>query len=769
MHATIVSTYPPRACGLATFSRDQRAGMIAAGHAADIVSVVHQPAGDARAPEVVYEIRQHERADYASAAERIAASGTDIVVIQHEFGIFGGNEGLFVLDLMDAVPQPVVSILHTVLPRPEPHYHRATRLVAQRSDRLIVMTETARDLLRDVYSVDPARVDVIPHGAPAAAPTPRDAAKAALGLGGRTVLLTFGLLGPSKGIEFALNSLDAAVAAQPDVLYVVLGATHPEIVRREGEAYRERLVAAVEARGLADHVRFENRYVDNDDLWQWLCAADVYVSPYPGLDQICSGTLAFALAAGLPIVSTPYLHAREVLADGVGVLVEPGDTDALGQALAHLASDPDARAVHGARARAFGETTVWPRAGARYGDVFAATIAEARRAPRQPALDLHPGALPAALGYLAALTDDTGPFQHAACGVPDRRFGYCTDDAGRALVAAFAAARHLDVAAPERAAMLRLARTCLSFVAHAQRPDGAFENEMGFDRAWHPETATEDTVGRAMWGLGAAVAWSPEAPVRTLATALLDRALPVGLTHPRAVAYAAAGLDLALARFPGHPAWRDRLAEHAASLVSAVERCGTDAWRWVCDEMTYSNAIVPHALLAAARHLPHHADAERWRTVGRDVLDFVLEQTLADGVFDPVGNAGWLHRDGGARAAFDQQPIEAGYTAWVAAAAAHATGETRYADAARAAAAWFFGHNRLGVPVVDVHSGASYDGLTPQGVNLNQGAESAIALALALLADVPAPPVARHAAPRAEVRAEGRARTAADAPPARVP
>lgn len=730
MHATIVSTYPPRACGLATFARDLRLGLVEAGCTADVVSVIQEPAGAGRRPEVAVELRQHVQGDYTAAAEQVSATAADVLCVQHEFGIFGGPEGQHVLDLMGAVRQPVVTTLHTVLPDPPDHYRRALVAVAGRSDRLVVMTETARDLLWEVYGVPSTKVAVIPHGAPDLDPTPDPEIKERLGLAGRTVLLTFGLLGPSKGVEFALESLERAVEAQPDLLYVVLGSTHPEIVKREGEAYRERLQAEVERRGLGDHVRFEDRYVDTGDLWDWLRSADVYVSPYPGMDQICSGTLAYALAAGLPVVSTPYLHAREVLAGGAGALVPFGDAAAFGEAIARFASDPEARAEAGAHARAFGAATTWAQTGAAYAAVFEDAV---RRHPDDEPLAVHPGALPASLGYLVELTDDTGPIQHATFGVPDRAHGYCTDDAGRALVVAFDAARRLPPESALRRQLLETSRTCLSFVHHAQRPDGTFVNFMGYDRRFLEETAGEDTTGRALWGLGATVAWAPEAPLRLLARTLIDRALPVDLTHPRAIAYAACGVDLALDRFPGVVAYRDRLRTYALRLVELFERTVTPRWRWFCDDVTYSNALVPHALLRAADRLDGDPLAARFREVGLDASEFVLGHTVRDGQFDAVGNRGWLRRDL-ARADFDQQPVDAGYSAWCWAQAHALTGDARYEAAARLAVAWFYGHNRLGQPLFDVRTGASYDGLSVHGVNLNQGAESAIACVLAHLA-----------------------------------
>lgn len=727
MHATIVSTYPPRACGLATFARDLRRALAHADTESDVVSIVHEPAGDARRAEVALEVRQPEREDYAAAARFLDGADTDVVSVQHEFGIFGGSEGRHVLDLIAGTRRPVVTTLHTVLPDPPDHYRSALLDVARASDRLVVMTDTARVLLDEVYGVAPECVAVIPHGAPALDPAPDAETTRRLGLEGRTVLLTFGLLGPSKGIEFALAALGAAVEAQPDLLYVVLGATHPEIVRREGEAYRETLQAEVAARGLEDHVRFVDEYVEDGALWDWLRSADVYVSPYPGMDQICSGTLANALAAGLPVVSTPYLHAREVLADGAGALVPYGDVEAFGHALARFASDPDARATAGARARAFGATTTWPLTGEAYAALFA-EVARERRAVDGPRT-VHPGALPASIGYLARITDDVGPIQHATYGFPDRAHGYSADDAARALVVAYAAAQRPDVSSPERRALLALARTCLSFVHHAQTPRGSFHNFLTYGRQFVDDGTGEDTTGRALWGLGATIAWAPDEPARRLAREVLDRAAGLPLGHPRAQAYAALGLDLALERAPDDGALRDRLRALADGLVTHFEQSVGPRWRWFCDRMTYANAIVPEALLRAGDRL----DDDGYCDVGQEALEFVLSHTVRDGQFDAIGNQGWLTRDGD-RAEFDQQPIDAGYAAWFWSRAHRRTGSVRLREAARLAVEWFFGRNRLGLPLFDETTGACFDGLTPSGVNQNQGAESVVASLLALLA-----------------------------------
>ncbi len=738
MRATIFSTYPPRPCGLATFARDLHRGLLKADVEVDVIASVREPDAPGRRPEVGLEVVQDSRVAYALAGRQVTA---DVLSVQHEFGIFGGSEGLFVLEAMRAAPCPVVTTLHTVLPDPPEHYHRALVKVADASERLVVMTETARELLEDVYDVPPSKVDVIPHGTPVLTPPPADL-RGRLGLEGRTVLLTFGLLGPSKGIEFALESLEPVVKACPDVLYVVLGATHPEIVAREGEVYREHLEDEVRRRGLADHVRFVDRYVDGPELGEWLQASDVYVSPYPSMDQICSGTLANALAAGLPVVSTPYLHAAEVLAGDAGLLAPYGNTDAFGQALLSLSSSPEARARAGAAAAAFGARTSWPQTGRAYRATFEAAIEDFIPAPPPPAsrsFRIHPGALPASMDALVAITNDVGPIQHTAYGIPDRRHGYSADDAGRALVAAYGAAQRLDDADSQ---LTRVTRTCLSFLHHAQRPDGTFHNFMDYGRRFIDSVGSEDTTGRALWGLGATAAWAEDPSARALALEVAGRSAGQRLMHARAAAYATVGFDLVLDAEPGHQAIRDACLAHARHLVTQFDAASSENWRWVSDSMTYSNAVVPHALLRASVRFEGDApDWERFRDVGLEVAGFLLDETVVDDAFDAIGNDGWLSRDG-MRASFDQQPVEAGYAAWfwthdAALVASHDPEmASRFEDSARLAVEWFYGRNRIGQALFDESTGACFDGFSPDGVNRNQGAESVVASLLAHLAAV---------------------------------
>jgi glycosyltransferase involved in cell wall biosynthesis len=672
--------------------------------------------------EVTGTIRRDECPDYGAAAERVNASGAALVSVQHEFGIFGGPEGLYVIEFLARLEIPVVTTLHTVLPEPSLPYHRALRAVAHQSDHLVVISEAAHRLLDDVYGIDPATVTIIPHGVPDVPFEPSASQKEALGFSGRTVLFTFGLLNPGKGIEFMLNALPPLVRDHPEVLYVVLGATHPEVRRQQGEVYREGLKTQVEALGLTGHVQFVNRFVSQTELLQYLRACDIYVTPYPGRDQVSSGTLAYALGAGTAIVSTPYLYAEEMLADGAGRLVPYGDTKTLTSTLQNLVADDEARALLGRRAYEVGQSMTWTKVGQRYADLFDEVLAKGRSVEARPH---RPPLPPISLGHLVRLTDETGLFQHAPFGVPDRHHGYCTDDVGRALVVVLRHARETD-----NPSVLPLVRTYLSFLQHAQHDDGSFRNFMSYDRRFVDETPSEDTTGRALWGLGAATAWAPTPTLRHIARQMLERARSADLHDPHALAYGICGLALYLRRHGGASQSRGRLTEWAEQLAGHYHAARGPEWPWFHDALTYGNALLPLAMLEA--HLA--TGRPEFLEIGKDTLDFVLEVTFCeDDYFDFVGSEGWYPRDG-TPARFAQQSIEAGYTAEACAVAFELTGAERYREFMRAAADWFSGRNRLGAALYDPTTGACSDGLELYGASFNQGAESVIACLLGLQA-----------------------------------
>jgi glycosyltransferase involved in cell wall biosynthesis len=543
----LVGTATPRRCGIATFTGDLGSALTALQPARPAVQVALTDVGGAYAygPEVVFEVQAPQLSDYRTAAAFLNSAAVDVVCVQHEFGIFGGPAGRHLDELLDHLRVPVVTTLHTVLAQPSPEQRAATRRVADRSDVLVVLADAAVELLVDGCGIDPAKVRVVPHGVPAVPDLDQDEAKASLGLSDRTLLLTFGLLGPDKGIEVVLAALPDLVAADPSLLYVVLGATHPHVLRDHGDVYRDSLIAQVQELGLEDHVLLVDRYAELEELCRYLAASDVYVTPYHSTEQIVSGTLAYAVGMGCAIVSTPYPYATELLAHGRGVLFPRGDSSALAAELAALLGDEQERARMRARAREHGRTMTWPAVAAAYQQLFTEAVA---RYERQPAV-WSEAPLPApSFAFLKALTDDVGVFQHAVHGVPSRAHGYCTDDVSRALLAAVeGVALHGDATARS------LVPGYLSFLLDAQRPDGSFDNLLGYDRRFVPDTASQDTLGQALWGLGATASGGAEEGWRLLATELFERSLPQAqqLQDTKAASYAVLGLHAYLERYPG--------------------------------------------------------------------------------------------------------------------------------------------------------------------------------------------------------------------------
>lgn len=734
----LVGTAPPRRCGIATFTDDLRRALTSLDPSNAAVQVALTDGGRSYeyGADVVFEIQADQLSDYRAASRFIGQVGIDVLCVQHEFGIFGGPTGRYVDELLEQVTTPVVTTLHTVLSNPTEEVRAATRRLAERSDRLIVLADRAVDLLGEHYGISGDHVLTIPHGVPDAAGVDLETAKRAVGAEGRTLLMTFGLLSSAKGIEDVLDALPAVIAEHPDVLYVVLGATHPHVNRDHGESYRESLVDRVGRLGIGDHVSFDDRYVDLDELRRFLSATDIYVTPYHSVEQIVSGTLAYAVGVGCAVVSTPYPYAEELLADGRGRLVPFRDPPALGAALSGLLGDDGARTEMRRLAHEHGRSMRWPAVAQTYTDVFADVAATHERSPvRWSPSAAAAAALPRpSFTYLRTLTDDCGVFQHAPHAVPERRHGYCTDDVGRALVAAVLGADRLGD--PTAAAMVP---TFLSFLSAAQRDDGRFDNLLGFDRRFVGDSATEDTLGQAVWGLGTVVAESTDDGWRTLAGRLVNEALPAvtELRATKSVAYAICGLCAYLERFPGALAARRGVRQLADLLVARLAARRSPGWNWFDAELTYANAKVPESLLHAGRT----CDEPSWVAAGLSTLDFLIDTTFVADRFDFVGNDGWFV-SGGDRATFGQQPIEAGYTVSACVAAYESTGEERYLEHAFAAAEWLVGRNRLGVALYDADSGRCVDGLDRHGASTNAGAESTICAILGLLA-LPAPEARR--------------------------
>jgi glycosyltransferase involved in cell wall biosynthesis len=729
-HILFLSTYPPRECGLATFTHDLRSAICH--HSGESQAGVIAMAKDENAeypPEVIFEIRHDVADDYAMAADYANHSTADVVSLQHEFGIFGA-EGRHILEFLKNLRKPVVTTLHTVLKEPSKNYRDCLIEVAGYSDHLVVLNSLAIPILKSVYGVPEEKIHLIHHGVPDVPFLDPNYYKDRFGVEGRTVFLTFGLLGRNKGIEVALEALAQVAKRHSEVVYIVLGATHPEVKRREGEQYRAFLQQRVRELGLQPNVIFHNHYVDLGELLEYIGACDIYLTPYHSKEQIVSGTLAYAVGMGKAVVSTPYLYAEELLAEGRGRLVDFGDSEGLARALIELIEQEAIRHCMRKRAYQYGRQMIWPEVGKKYLELFSSVSGGQKISPAKPisvsknVWHIFPSPS-IKLDHLVRLTDDTGIIQHAKYGIPDRRFGYSSDDAARALVVLL---MHYERYG-ERAA-LDLARKCLSFLHHAQLPDGSFHNFMSYDRKFVDSRGSEDTLGRALWGLGEAAAHSPDEHMSIFARSMFEAAIGAAdFHHPRAMAYAICGMSAFLERYRGAAAVRRKMIALSRKLINLFEQNSRAGWRWFGEEITYGNAKLPHSLLLAHKTTRE----ERFKEVALESLEFLLSATYRDGYFDFAGNHGWYRR-GGDRAVFAQQPIEAGYTAEACAAAYEVTGQQRYRRMSEAAVEWLLGRNRLNAPLYDFHTGACADGLESHGASLNQGAESAICAMLGFLA-----------------------------------
>jgi glycosyltransferase involved in cell wall biosynthesis len=724
----LIGNSPPRLCGIATFTQDVRKGLIAAFPEllVDVYAMNDRGARYDYPPEVACSIDQEDLEDYARAAQRINASDADIVCVQHEYGIFGGAAGVHLLKLLDRVVAPVVVSLHTVLEQPAPDQRAVIEALVRRASKLIVMAEKGRRILREVHGVADDRIAVVPHGAPDRAPVPADVYKARFGFEGRRVLLTFGLLSPNKGIDTMIRAMPAIVARHPDALYVVLGATHPHLVAHEGEAYREGLMALADELGVSGHVRFIDGFVEKEALIDHIAAADIYVTPYLNEAQITSGTLSYAVAMGKPVVSTPYWHAVELLAHGVGIVVPFSDSAAFSTSICELLDKPDMLDEMGRRAWAVGRTMTWPALARAYVAIFEEAVrtqparlfrgSERRLAPVRPNL-----------GGIERLSDGCGIIQHSIFAVPDRLHGYCVDDNCRALMLMHRVPKEDAARADE------LATIYAAFVQHAWNGDkGRFRNFMAFDRAWLEEMGSEDSFGRTLWSLGDTAAHARSHELRLWASHLFDQVAPHArdLASPRTWAFCILAADAMLEAHPGHEMAMTMLREQSRRLQAQLDAARRPDWDWYEEVLAYDNARMPEALMRAGKRLSDAAlVADGLATMAW--LDAI--QTNAEGQFRAVGtdSFGRLREQ---PLPFDQQPVEGWATIDAARVAHDLTGDQRWIDTAHRAYAWYVGSNDLGLPLGSPTDGGCFDGLMSDRVNLNQGAESVLAFQFACCA-----------------------------------
>ena len=738
----VIGNYLPRQCGIATFTTDLCAAISAEYGSARLLAL---PVNDTEQgydypDRVRWALDQDDAKSYETAAEFLNFNNIDMVCLQHEYGIFGGPAGSHILHLLRGLKMPVVTTLHTVLREPDPDQLRVMQEIADLSDRLIVMSQLSSQFLQEIFKVPGNKIDMVPHGVPDLPFLDPNFYKDRFDVEGKAVLLTFGLLSPNKGIENVIQALPQILAKHSNVAYIVAGATHPHILRREGDKYRAGLQALAKEMGVESRVIFHDRFVSPEEMAAFIGAADIYITPYRYEEQVVSGTLAYALGAGKAVISTPYWHAIELLDDRRGALVPFQNPGAIANKTIELLDTPAIRHAMRKRAYLFARDMVWKKVAQGYMESFAHVRGDRMVMPRVQfparALEKSLNQLPPLkLDHVNTLTDQTGILQHAIFTIPNRSEGYTTDDNARALIFTVLLAQlskgndgfgKAELSNPD------WPRRYLAFLEHAFHPEKKrFRNFLGYDHHWTEEQGSEDSHGRALWALGTLLARSEDCGMRGAAGRLLEFALPAALefSSPRAWAYTLLGIQEYLNAYPG-----DRDAQKMRSVLSQrllemYESIRRPDWMWFEDVLAYGNARLPQALLLTGGAC---AD-DRMVSVGLEALDWLMNtQRCENKNFVPIGSQGFYHQ-GGDRARFDQQPLEAAGAVSACLEAYRVTGDDRWRGEAWSAFNWFLGDNDLQVPLYDSETGGCRDGLHPDRANENQGAESTLSFLMALL------------------------------------
>jgi len=728
MKIAYISTYPPRECGIATFNNNL---LKAIGHHKNAVSedsfVVAMNDTDTLdeyeyPKDVKYVIRQENQKDYIRAADYINTSLADACILEHEYGIFGGESGVYILPLLARLQKPLITIFHTILK--DPNYMQLTvlREVAKYSSRIVVMSHRAVGFLTSIYGIPYEKIQLIEHGVPDLEPKAANPVKQSLAFKGKKVLFTFGLISRNKGLETVIEALPKIVEKNPDVMYVILGTTHPGVIRNSGEEYRDSLKRLAKKLNVEDNLTFINKFVSEQELHDYLTACEMYITPYLNEAQITSGTLSYAVGAGAAVISTPYWHAQELLADHRGRLFDFKDSDKLADIVNELFEDTSKLKQLKANAYEYGLHMRWPSTGEVFIDVLDEAVSKflsEKEIGNKPIID--PDMMPAfSLAHIQRLTDDTGIVQHAKYGIPNLKEGYCLDDNARALILTILAYQQ-----NKSKAALDLLPIYLSYIQYMQCDDGNFRNFLSFKREYLDEVGSEDSFGRTIWALGYLINNAPNNSYREFARELFLKSVPhfENLKHLRGIANTMIGLAHFLQANKYDQHIRKQLDRLAEPLKAAYRANKQGHWLWFEEKMTYDNAILPLALLC---HFEITADKESM-DIALESMEFLSQKTLIHGYLNPVGNDGWLYRDGGEMALYDQQAIETMAMVLMYFKAYEITHDLTYIKQMYLCYQWFLGENSLHLPLYDYETKGCGDGLQTYGVNRNQGAESTLA------------------------------------------
>jgi glycosyltransferase involved in cell wall biosynthesis len=728
MKIAYISSYPPRECGIATFNHNllraigfnknavSEDSFVVAMNDSDSIDEYEYP------KEVKYVIRQENQKDYIRAADYINTSLADACILEHEYGIYGGESGVYILPLIARLQKPLITIFHTILKDPNHMQLTVLREIAKYSSRIVVMSHRAVGFLTSIYGIPYHKIQLIEHGVPDLEPKENNPVKQSIAFKGKKVLFTFGLISRNKGLETVIEALPAIVEKNPDVMYVILGTTHPGVIRNSGEEYRDSLKRLAKSLNVEENLTFINKFVSEEELHDYLTACDMYITPYLNEAQITSGTLSYAVGAGAAVVSTPYWHAQELLSDQRGKLFDFKKSGQLAEIVNELFEDEGKLKELKSNAFEYGLHLRWPSTG----DVFVDVLNEAidkylseKETGGKPIID--PDIMPAFnLAHVQRLTDDTGIVQHAKYGIPNLKEGYCVDDNARALILTILAYQQ-----NKSKVALDLLPIYLSYIQYMQCDNGNFRNFLSFRREYLDEVGTEDSFGRTIWSLGYLINCAPNNSYREFARELFLRSVPhfKDLKHLRGLGNTIIGLTYFLKAHPNDEHIKDQLDKLAEPLKAAYRKNKQGHWNWFEEKMTYDNAILPLALMS---YYEVSKDQEAY-DIAFESMEYLTQKTLISGYLNPVGNDGWLFRDGPEMAIYDQQAIETMAMVLMYFKAYEITHDKTYIKQMYVSYQWFLGENILRIPLFDHETKGCADGLQTYGINRNQGAESTLA------------------------------------------
>ncbi len=722
MKIAFVASYPPRQCGIGTFTQSLAHAIKDFGDGTnEIIIIAMHDNNDTYAfpPEVKFTIQQDHQTDYLAAADFINQSGAEVCIIQHEFGIYGGQSGVYILPLLHRLHIPLISTLHTILETPSYIEKAILKQVCKMSDKLVVMSYKAVQFLKDIYEVSPEKIVRIEHGVPDIHFN-KEKCRTEFKLSDKKLLLTFGFVGRNKGIETVIKALPKIIEKHPEVFYIVLGKTHPNVIRNEGEEYRNYLQVLIKTLKLSNHVLLLNKFAEEKELFKYLAACDIYITPYINEAQITSGTLTYAMGSGCVVVSTPYWHAAELLTDNKGLLFDFKDQDGLVKVLNELLDKPEMMKAIQQKAAAYGNDIIWPKIGERYLKLSKRLVSDPTKAEPKKETDIDLLLMPAfSLSHLKRLTDDTGIIQHAKFGIPNLKEGYCLDDNARALLMVCMAYKQ-----KKNELALELMPIYLSYIHFMQNADGSFRNFLSFNRNFLDEVGSEDSFGRTIWVLGYLMGNAPNDAYYQAARLVFFNAVPnfINIKSIRGIANTVIGISYYLKTNPGDDEIKLALIKLTDILIVNFEQNQSENWNWFESLLAYDNGILPLALLHASQILEN----KKIKEIAFESMRFLTSHTLKDGYLSVIGNKSWFVK-GKERSMYAQQPIDAMAMVLMYHQAFVITQQTNYLEKAFTSFMWFLGENDLRMSLYDFETKGCCDGFEDYGVNRNQGAESLLA------------------------------------------